>query len=100
MDHDHSFPKLVTSYVNPASTLSMDLVMQAACLGQKQMFGNQAEIVMTSDALRRRIPGRVLLEKAPKWFVHRAKRGWFGLRINGLLKRKCKKGARKHYSKK
>jgi hypothetical protein len=63
-------------------------------------FGNQAEIVMTSDAIRRRIPSRVLLQKAPKWFVHRATVGWAGLRINGLLKRKCKKGARKHYSKK
>lgn len=59
-------------------------------------FDNRAEIMMTSDALRRRIP----LQKAPKWFFHGGLRGWTALRIKGLLKRKCKKGARKHYSKK
>lgn len=58
------------------------------------------EIVMTSDALRKRIPSRVLLQKTPKGFVRMCVRGFTALRINGLLKRKCKKGTRKHYSKK
>lgn len=63
-------------------------------------FGNQAEIVMTFDALRKRNPFRVCLQKTPSGFVHGCVRGWTALRLNGLIKRKCKKGARKHYSKK
>ncbi len=58
---------------------------------------SQAEVCVTLDSIAKRGLYSVLLRKPSKSFIHKAKRGFVALRINGLLKQKCKKGSRKHY---
>ncbi len=65
--------------------------------GSRALLGDQAEVCVTLDSIAKRGLYSVLLRKPSKSFIHKAKRGFEALRINGLLKQKCKKGSRKHY---
>ena len=73
---------------------SLDNVINAGGFEKGQMQAVVAKCSVSSGRFK------VLLQKTPKGFVRMCVRGFTALRINGLLKRKCKKGARKHYSKK
>lgn len=65
--------------------------------GSSSALGSQADIVITPNALIKRGLHLTLLSKPSKSFIHKANRGFEALRLNGLLKQKCKKGSRKHY---